>query len=159
MGEVYPVDPGFFCFSGDSGKEEEMPRPSRNDIYEAVIRRMVTQALEEQEERFMADHGGETEQQLLEHIRQQAQLLGYAPRYQEIVGWKLMLLRFGSWEQALKKAGLEPLPNCPVSRLARVEAEVHRQKELYRQKKAEKKLRSQQRLKEQKEKKKHEPKP
>ena len=29
-----------------------MPTPSRNDIYEAVIRKMVSQALEEQEESF-----------------------------------------------------------------------------------------------------------
>ena len=33
-----------------------MPRPTRNEIYEAVIRKMVTQALEDQELEFTRDH-------------------------------------------------------------------------------------------------------
>lgn len=38
-----------------------MPTPSRNDIYEAVIRKMVTQALEEQETIFEQNHGQDTD--------------------------------------------------------------------------------------------------
>ena len=33
-----------------------MPRPTRNEIYEAVIRKMVMQALDDQELQFTRDH-------------------------------------------------------------------------------------------------------
>ena len=131
-----------------------MPRPTRNDIYESVIRRMVAQALEEQERQFAEDHGADSEEQLIGYVRRQAELLCYTPRFKEIIGWKLITRRFGSWELALKRAGLTPVPNCPVSQLPRIEAEVEKQKELYRQRKAEKKLRAQQRMKAQNAKKK-----
>lgn len=146
------VDPGFFVFI--ILKEEYMPRPSRNEIYESVIRRMVTQALDEQELNFTRDHTFDSDEQLISYIREQADILHYAPRYKEIIGWKLISERFGSGGQALEKAGLRITSSCPVSKLPRIEMEVEKQKEIYRQKKAEKKLRAQQRIKAQNEKKK-----
>ena len=144
----------FFVFQEYFRKEESMPRPSRNEIYESVIRRMVTQALEEQELIFTRDHAFDTDEQLLEYIREQARTLHYAPREKEIIGWKLITERFGSWGRAMEKAGLRISSSCPVSKLPRIEREVEKQKELYRRKKAEKKLRAQQRIKAQNEKKK-----
>ena len=126
-----------------------MPRPSRNDIYESVIRRMVNQALEEQEMIFAGDHALDTDEQLLSYIRQQATALGYTPRYKEIIGWKMIEERFGSWGCALERAGLRVCTSCSVSKLPRIQMEVEKQKELYRKKKAEKKLKAQQRLQEQ----------
>lgn len=126
-----------------------MPRPSRNNIYESVIRRMVTVALEEQEMDFSRDHASDSDQQLLAYIRQQAAVLGYTPRYKEIIGWKLIEERFGSWGCALERAGLRIHTSCSVSKLPRIQMEVEKQKELYRKKKAEKKLKAQQRIKEQ----------
>ena len=129
-----------------------MPKPSRNDIYEAVISKMVTQALDAQELEFTRDHTFDSDEELIAYIRQQAALLRDTPRYKEIIGWKLISQRFGTWSTALEKAGLQAAPNCPVNKLPRIQLETAKQKEIYRQKKAEKKLRAQQRLKAQEEK-------
>ena len=126
-----------------------MPAPSRDEIYQAVIRKMVTQALEEKELRFQQEHSEDNEQQLLQLLRQQAATLGYSPRYKEMVGWRLYETRFGSWNGALEAAGLPPVGKYPVTRLPIYMEEELRQKEAYRRKKAEKKLRAQKRLQEQ----------
>jgi len=131
-----------------------MPAPSRNDIYEAVIRKMVTQALEEQEALFERDHGQDPDEELLAYLRTSAGELGYSPRYKEIIGWRLLEQRFGGWNEALQKAGLIPAARCPVTKIPRILAETERQQELYRQKKAEKKLKNKQRMKAQARKKK-----
>ena len=126
-----------------------MPRPTRNEIYEAVIRKMVTQALEDQELEFTRDHAFDTDEQLLDYIRKYAEIFHYAPRYKEIIGWQLMEQRFGSWEEALRRADLRICTSCAVNKLPRIQQEVERQKAIYRQKKAEKKERSSQRRMEQ----------
>ena len=122
-----------------------MPRPTRNEIYESVIRKMVLQSLDEQELEFTRDHAFDTDEQLLDYIREYAAVFHYAPRYKEIIGWKLISERFGNWGDAIEKAGLRIRTSCPVSKLPRMEAEVEKQKEIYRQRKAEKKLQSEQR--------------
>ncbi len=91
-------------------KEEDIPKPSRNDIYESVIRRMVAQALEDQERNFSRDHAFDSDEQLIAYIREQAETLHYAPREKEIIGWKLIIERFGTWGQAIEKAGCVFLP-------------------------------------------------
>ena len=131
-----------------------MPTPSRNDIYEAVIRKMVTQALEEQEDDFEQSHAEDTEESLIGYLQDCAKALGYSPRYKEIIGWRLLEQRFGGWNEALQKAGLIPSAKCPVTKLPRILEETERQKELYRQKKAEKKRRNKQRMEAQERKKK-----
>ena len=131
-----------------------MPAPTRDEIYRAVIRRMVAQAWEDQERNFGQEHGGDSGYQLLQWLRQQADGLGYTPRYKETPGWRLIEQRFGSWNAALEAAGLSSAGKYPVTKLPRYMEEELRQKELYRRKKAEKKLRSQQRLQEQQRKKK-----
>ena len=123
-----------------------MLTPSRNDIYEAVIRKMVNQALEEQEERFEEIHGKDTDEALILYLQDRARELGYSPRYKEIIGWELLEQRFGGWNEALQKAGLIPAPKCPVTKLPWILEETEKQKELYRQKKAEKKLKNKQRM-------------
>ena len=91
-----------------------MPRPSRNEIYESVIRKMVMQALEEQELQFTRDHAFDTDEQLLDYIRKYAVLLHYAPRYKEIIGWKLICERFGSWGAAIEKQDCTFHPAVPL---------------------------------------------
>ena len=122
-----------------------MPRPTRNEIYESVIRKMVQQALDEQELEFTRDHAFDTDEQLLDYIREYASVFRYSPRYKEIIGWKLITERFGSWGAAIEKAGLHLSSSCSVEKLPRIQEEVRKQKELYRQKKAEKKILSEQR--------------
>ena len=82
---------------------------------------------------------------LLDYIREYASVFHYAPRYKEIIGWKLISDRFGSWGAAIERAGLHLSSSCPVERLPRIQEEVRKQKELYRQRKAEKKILSEQR--------------
>ena len=117
-----------------------MPYPGRNKIYEAIIRRMVKEALDEHEREFARVHGGDSEEELLDHLRACAQNLGHSPRPGEIDGGRFIEARFGLWETALEKAGLPKAtaPNRP-SGFARYKAEEERQKALYRERKAEKK--------------------
>ena len=97
-----------------------MPTPSRNDIYKAVIRKMVNQALEEQENEFEQIHGFDPEDALTAYLQHCAEVLGYSPRYKEIVGWRLLEQRFGGWNAALQQAELVPAVRCPVTKLPRI---------------------------------------
>ena len=122
-----------------------MPAPSRDEIYRAVIRKMVTKAFEDQELAFEEVHSEDTNQELLRLLQQQAEVLGHSPKYKEIPGWRLYEQRFGSWNEALVIAGLAPCGKCVLTKLPRYVEEEKRQKELYRQRKAEKKLLAEQR--------------
>ena len=118
-----------------------MAYPGRQNIYEATIRRMVQQALEQQEQEFRQLHETDTDEQLLTHLRSRASALHHSPWPGEIEGGSLILERFGSWQEALNLAGLSApkRPNKPSS-FARIAEETEKQKERYRQKKAEKKV-------------------
>lgn len=118
----------------------------RNHIYEATVKRMVTQALEEQEQEFVEAHGSDADKQLLTYLRQNAARLGHTPWPREIIGGSFIEQRFGTWKNALCRARL-PQPSTPdkPSGFVRMQEERTRQEAVYRQKKAEKKLRAQQR--------------
>ena len=122
-----------------------MPAPSRDEIYRAVIRKMVMKAFEDQEIAFEEAHSKDTNQELLELLRQQAEILDHSPKYKEIPGWRLYEQRFGSWNGALAFAGLAPCGKSVLTKLPRYVEEEKRQKELYRQRKAEKKILAEQR--------------
>ena len=122
-----------------------MPAPSRDEIYRAVIRKMVMKSFEDQEIAFEEAHENDSNQELLALLRQQAEILGHSPRYKEIPGWRLYEQRFGSWNGALAFAGLAPCGKCVLTKLPRYVEEEKRQKELYRQRKAEKKILAEQR--------------
>ena len=112
----------------------------RQNIYEGTIRRMVTQALEAQEEEFRREHESDTDGQLIAYLRQCAMELQHVPWPGEILGGTVIAQRFGSWEKALAAAKLSP----PKGRkkpdtFLRVKEEESRQKEIYRRHKAEKK--------------------
>ena len=116
-----------------------MPYPGRQNIYEATIRRMVTQALEAQETAFDQAHGTDSDEALLEYLASCAQQLGHSPWPREIPGGGLIGQRFGDWERALTLAGL-PSSSTPdkYQSFARVREETLRQRELYRQRQEEK---------------------
>ena len=63
-----------------------MGYPGRQNIYEAAIRRMVQQALEEQEEQFREQHKSDTDAQLLQYLRAGALRLHHTPWPGEILG-------------------------------------------------------------------------
>ena len=124
-----------------------MGYPGRHNIYEATIRRMVTQALQAQELQFRQDHARDTDAQLLDLVRDWVSVHGYTPWPQEIPGGSYMAERFGSWEALIDQAGLKPPahPNRTQS-CQRFREETDRQKAIYRRKKAEKKQLTQKRL-------------
>ena len=134
-----------------------MAYPGRQTIYEATIRRMVQQALEQQELEFQEQHKEDTDQELLMYLRACAIRLHHTPWPGEIVGGKLILERIGSWERAVMLAKL-PAPRTANQQknFARVQEETERQKEVYRKRKAEKKILAQQRIAQQGAKKKKE---
>ena len=124
-----------------------MPHPERTHIYETAINRKVNQALEEQEQEFIRNRGGDSQEQLLSYLQFCANLLGHTPWPREIIGGRMIEGRFGSWDAALSKTKL-PQPTTPdkTSCFARYYQETERQKQVYREKKAAKKQRYQQRM-------------
>ena len=134
-----------------------MGYPGRQNIYEATIRRMVQQALEQQEAEFRIRHWEDSEEELLKYLRAWAAKYHHTPWPGEILGGKLILERFGSWNRAVLLAKL-PLPEGTNQQkdFIRVQEETERQKEVYRKRKAEKKILAQQRIAQQGAKKKKE---
>ena len=113
----------------------------RQNIYEGTIRRMVTQALQQQEETFRREHGTDAEGQLIAYLRLCAMELHHVPWPGEILGGTVIAERFGSWENALAAAGLpRPRGQNKPGTFFRVKEEEARQKEIYRQHKAEKRI-------------------
>ena len=130
-----------------------MPKPGRNHIYDAVIRRMVAQSLEAQEQRFAQERGADTEEQLIAYLRECAARLEHTPWPREIPGGETIRKRFATWEAALEKAGLPaPAGADRVMGFSRVQEEVARQKLAYGQKKAAKREKALERLRAQAEK-------
>lgn len=139
------------CRSFSVFKEmKTMAYPGRHNIYKATIRRMVTQALQEQEQTFRQTRGDDPDTSLLEYLVQESRRLGHSPWPGEIVGGSYLTERFGSWESTLNRAGL-PAPKTSKNSgsFLRVIEETSRQKDLYRKHKAEKKQLTQKRLAEQ----------
>ena len=130
-----------------------MPYPGRNNIYEAIIKRMVNEALDAQEQEFAISRKADSDEQLLAYLCFCTSVLKHTPWPKEIVGGSLIAERFGTWENALQKAKLPaPTTSDKISNFARYQEEIERQKILYRQKKAAKKQKAQQRMNAQKEK-------
>jgi len=134
--------PQFFIWEG-----KNMAYPGRQNIYEATIRRMVREALTQQEQEFRQQHETDTDAQLLAYLRAWAIRKHHTPWPGEIVGGSFIQERFGSWDRALAMARL-PMPKTAnrSQSFVRVQEETQKQKEIYRQRKAEKKALAQERL-------------
>ena len=133
-----------------------MAYPGRQNIYDATIRRMVQEALEQQEQDFRGQHASDTDEQLLAYLRGWAIRKNNTPWPGEIVGGKYILERFGSWNRALALARLPaPKTENQSKSFARIKEETEKQKEIYRKRKAEKKVLANQRRLQQEAKKKH----
>ena len=114
-----------------------MPYSGRNNIYDATIKRMVNEAIQTQEQEFAANRNSASDEQLLAYLCFCASVLNHTPWPREIVGGSLIEERFGTWENALKKAKLSvPTTSDKISSFVRYQEEVERQKILYRQKKS-----------------------
>lgn len=120
-----------------------MPYPGRNQIYDATIRRMVTEAMQAQEDEFRAAHLADEDETLLRYLRDCASRLEHTPWPREIPGGAFLVERFGTWEAARERAGLPPQRTPDkITLFSRYREETCRQQEIYRQRKAEKKARA-----------------
>ena len=114
-----------------------------SNFHEEIINIRVSKALSKKEELFAQEHKKDSDHQLLQYIKQQAGLLGHAPRRQEIVGWSYIESRFNGWNAAIRKSGLEPhYDTDDPSHYALVKEEYALQEKLFRDRKAEKKQRA-----------------
>lgn len=103
-------------------------------FYQAALRHMVDRALAEKHRTFAQLHWVDTDEELADYIRGCARQLRHTPREGEIYGTPLILERFGSWEQAVRRAGLLPNPSAgKASQFAIVQEELAYQKLHYRE--------------------------
>ncbi|MBR6657514.1 MAG: hypothetical protein IKL18_05010 [Oscillospiraceae bacterium] len=120
-----------------------MSYSGRNNIYEAIIKKMVTKALEEQEMEFEETHKEDSDEQLLEYLKESAVKLHHVPWQREIVGGSYIEKRFGTYKAALRKAELpNPKHADNIENFSRIQKEIEIQKAAYRKNKAEKKERA-----------------
>ena len=61
-------------------------KASRQDIYNAVIHRMVQESLTAKHEAFAQEHAQDTTEQLVTYIRACAVRLGHSPHQKEVIG-------------------------------------------------------------------------
>ena len=122
-------------------------KASRQDIYNAVIHRMVQESLTAKHAAFAQEHAQDTTEQLVTYIRACAVSLGHSPHQKEVIGWPMLTERFGTWGNALRVARL-PFPRTPnnPAQFALMLDEIEEQKRIYRERKAEKKIRAQKRM-------------
>ena len=137
-----------FSVMNPSKRGKKSLRPNRNSIYNAVIKRMVRESLEQKEEDFAIAHAQDSDAELLTYLRRCAAELKHSPWPREIVGWKYLTQRFEDWNEMLKRAHL-PMPTTPnkVSSFQLVIEETKCQKQVYRLRKEEKKAKAAQRRK------------
>ena len=126
-----------------SKRGKESLRPDRNAIYNAVIKRMVRESLEQKEEEFAIAHAQDSDAELLIYLRRCAAELRHSPWPGEIIGWKYLTERFADWNEMLRRAHL-PMPTTSnkVASFQLVLEETKYQKQVYRQKKEEKKAKA-----------------
>lgn len=122
----------------------------RNQIYESVIKNMVMKSLEEQERQFEKAHSSDTDEMLLEYLKESAVKLHHVPWQREIVGGSYIAKRFETYKAALRAAELPNPKHADIlENFSRIQKEVEIQKAAYRKNRAEKKERSAKRRAEQ----------
>lgn len=59
------------------------------------------------ESKFAKEHEKDSDEELLDIVRNKANELGRAPKKHEVLGFVLIKSRFGPWPRVLEKAGLK----------------------------------------------------
>lgn len=133
-----------------------MVKPKRNQIYDAVIHRMVMEGLAKKEMDFRMEHQEDSDEELLEYLRQKAKELRHTPWPQEIVGWDLITERFAGWPNAVHRANLPVMfTTNNLTKFQLYQDEVEYQKKMYRYLRGQKKAQRVQRMKDRSEKQLH----
>ena len=117
----------------------------RGDLWlEQQVDQRVKAALREKQEAFAQVHQEDTEEQLLDYVRQEAAKLRYTPNPGDLIGGPYIYKRFGSWDRVVALCGLpKPGKMPPMKSRTIYKEEYKRQLELFRQeRKTEQKIRS-----------------
>lgn len=110
--------------------------------FQEKVNGRVKLALERQNAEFARAHRADTDQQLLDYIRDFAGELGRTPNSCEIIGGAYIGRRFGDWAAAVEAAGL-PRPSAPPQPTRRLiyKREFKRQAALFQRERREAKER------------------
>lgn len=117
----------------------------RGDLWlEQQIDQRVKTALRQKQETFEKEHQQDTEEQLLDYVRQEAEKLRYTPNPGDLIGGPYIYKRFGNWERVVALCGLpKPGKMPPMKSRTIYKEEYKRQLELFRQeRKTQQKIRS-----------------
>ena len=125
--------------------EKRMRNRFRGDLWlEQQVDQRVKAALREKQEAFAQVHQEDTEEQLLDYVRQEATKLRYTPNPGDLIGGPYIYKRFGNWERVVALCGLpKPGKMPPMKSRTIYKEEYKRQLELFRQeRRAQQKIRS-----------------
>lgn len=105
-----------------------------SEWFESQIRDRTNMALKQRNEQFGIDHAADTDEQLIDYVKQCAEKLGRAPCMEEVIGGKVISERFGGWIKLLNAADL-PVPRSVPKRERRqiYRDEYRRQTKLLKQ--------------------------
>lgn len=115
--------------------EKRMRNRFRGDLWlEQQVEQRVKAALREKQEAFEQAHREDTEEQLLDYVRQEAAKLRYTPNPGDLIGGPYIYKRFGNWERVVALCGLpKPGKMPPMKSRTIYKEEYKRQLELFRQ--------------------------
>ena len=125
--------------------EKRMRNRFRGDLWlEQHVDQRAKAVLQEKQETFEKEHQTDTEEQLLDYVRQEAAKLRYTPNPGDLIGGPYIYKRFGNWERVVALCGLpKPGKMPPMKSRTIYKEEYKRQLELFRQeRRAQQKIRS-----------------
>ena len=125
--------------------EKRMRNRFRGDLWlEQHVDQRAKAVLQEKQETFEKEHQTDTEEQLLDYVRQEAAKLRYTPNPGDLIGGPYIYKRFGNWERVVALCGLpKPGKMPPMKSRTIYKEEYKRQLELFRQeRRAQQKTRS-----------------
>ena len=108
--------------------------------YDTTMEKRTREAIRQKILDYEAEHENDTDNMLLNAIRDRAKELGYVPYPAECVAYKLIIRRFGSWDKALHLAHLgQPYGARRLRETNLYRQEYRNQQKLHRREKEQKK--------------------
>ena len=116
------------------------------DAFENILRKRTEEALAQKQREFKVLHQSDTDAELIEYLRRCAGEIGHVPNACEVIGGTYLHQRFGSWDRALRLAGLGRPGQAPdFHRRWIYKQEKQRQIDLHKAEKRRKQLEKRQR--------------
>lgn len=115
--------------------EKRMRNRFRGDLWlEQHVDQRAKAVLREKQEAFEQAHREDTEEQLLDYVRQEAAKLRYTPNPGDLIGGPYIYKQFGNWDRVVDLCGLpKPGKLPPLKSRTIYKEEYKRQLELFRQ--------------------------